>query len=306
MLAACVAGLLAAIATAQARPAPETFEDLFGAEAKRVAATSDKRDDLSFARKLFYHAGRVKDDPGFQNELYLRAFDFAVASPRGLADAERALAALGKALPNRKDEWAEKRMEIQRSKYATARAQDRKEIGLELVSRLLRVGDTKAGQGLWDQAGPLYNEALRMARAVRSPDLALAGEKVNAVAARPQAARLEAKLRDNPQDARTRQGLIEMYVTKLDDPAGAARLVTPAVGEPWRSCVPLASHGRSAALTLGRRARGYYERYLAKALGEGIEPAALARARQELNVALKQIGQAALGVPTLREDPEVR
>ena len=330
ILAAFVAGVVMVPVCARAKSPEATFEELFGAQAKAVAATRSTRDDLALARNLLSQAARLRENPAFRNHLYERAFEFALVGPGGHATAAKALDELEKALPDRADEWAEKRLALDRARFAAASQRQKVSLGTSLVSRLLHVGDARGRAGKWDEAGLLYHEAVRVARAVRSPDLRLATEKVNAATARKLAGPYEAKLRRNPKDAAARQQIIELYVTRLDDPAGAARFVTPAVPEPWRTCVPLAaaevgtlstracremgdwyrslvtSHGRWCRTILGRRVRGYYGQHLAKARAEGMAPAKIERARRELNAALEKIAQPALDALAAGGDAAVK
>ncbi|MBL7221295.1 MAG: hypothetical protein ISS69_14360 [Phycisphaerae bacterium] len=77
------------------------YEKLFGAEAKKVAASSTKADDVALAAKLLKAAKMRPDLPDLQIVLYEKAFQFGTAGTDGCDAALEALVLLRKVLDAR-------------------------------------------------------------------------------------------------------------------------------------------------------------------------------------------------------------
>jgi len=86
---------------ALADDATDLYEKLFGAEAKKVAASTTKADDVALAAKLLKTAKMRPDLPDLQIVLYEKAFQFGTSATDGCDTALEALVLLRKALDAR-------------------------------------------------------------------------------------------------------------------------------------------------------------------------------------------------------------
>ena len=267
------------------------FEAIFGAEAKKVAATRIKSDDVAFAVKLLAAAAGAPDSPKFQVLLYEKAYEFSKKSKEGYPHAIVAARRLGLAAPDRKKECEEKMLSIYDLQYRTARGKDRSTAGQDLLTFLVRRGDRQVESGKTAEALVTYRRANLVARSIRSRNAKYVMEKINATVALQHADRKEAALRkvlnDKPDDSRTARQLLTLLLVEKNDPKAAMEFLPNAdADEITRTFVPLATktwedlpedtytdlgawYEQLARRTTGptkvkmlARARAYYQTYL--------------------------------------------
>src|SRR4051812_7390488 len=77
-------GASGAAAAAKANP-EDAFAALFGAEEKRVAATSATRDDAQFAASLLAKTPALIDDPALTWIVCQKAYEYGIKDPDGFA-----------------------------------------------------------------------------------------------------------------------------------------------------------------------------------------------------------------------------
>ena len=330
-----LAGLLGSAGVAD-RP-QKLFEELFGAEARKVAATRDRDDDVQFASKLLDAGRSLSDDPELRTHLLVKAFEFAVRDQAGYRTARAAVVELLATAAARHEEWQAKRLELCRLEYQQAKrgkSRSRKSATIagaeRLAEQLVVVGDLKAGRGLWREALSLYQQA-RSYAAAAGPE-ALRKRVAERHARATLMGRLEslkARLEKAPDDVEARMAVIRFYVLSLDEPQGAIPYLDAAVDEAWRTYVALAARppAKLAAeacvelgnwyatlaqetagtqrQTLGARARRYYWLYLHKARMAQVDEQRIVQARERLNVALKELGQPLIRGGSRSIDPAV-
>src|SRR5687768_5907204 len=121
-LAVCCAGaiLLAVAPAARAADDPNaTFDSVFGEDARKVAASREKTDDVDFANKLLGYA-KSADDAAFKAVLLNKTFDFASKDPAGYSTAAEAIERLPEADPKQADTAAAKLLSLRRLQYQKA------------------------------------------------------------------------------------------------------------------------------------------------------------------------------------------
>ena len=267
------------------------YESLFGDEAKKVAASRTRTDDVKFAAKLFKAAKDMPDSPALQILLYEKTCQFGSAGAAGCDTALKALNLLEKAVPARKDHWRQRKFEIVKFRFDRSYGAARKTAGEPYMEMLEVLADAHVAEGNGTEAKKLYSRALMIATYIRSPrlaDILAKSRRASALAARQiKLTALQTRLTTNPEDTAVREELILLYIVAFDKPAEAAKLLTDDLDEVTRTYVPLAAKklddldeaiclelgdwyhkklskkasvvGRSVVL---RRAHGYYQRFL--------------------------------------------
>jgi len=225
--------------------ASSDYETIFGAEAKKVAASGTKADDAAFAAKLLKSAMKMPDSPGMQVLLYEKACQFGSAGPAGCDIALEALGLLTKAVPDKADQWRQRKFEVVKLRFDKSYGAARKAAGKPYMEMLEALADAKVAEGNGTEAKKLYSRALMVAKYIKSDRAATIlakSKRANAVVA--QEARLkllQARLKKNAKDTAVRKELVLLYVVGLDNPAEAAKLLTDDLDEVTRTYVPLAA-----------------------------------------------------------------
>lgn len=315
IFASLLAAALPAASAAAAESPQKLFEELFGAEAKKVAATPAKADDADFAAKLLKSSETLTEAPALRAILYEKAFEFAIRSSKGYSTAQTALNLLDTAVPEKKQQWDTGRLELYKLQYRISKGSGKKPAAENYITQCLVVGDNEANAGRWPDAVALYQQALNTATHVRSLQKAEATERLTTASQMMEMEELKQRLKKEPDNATVRTALIRFYV-EMDQPGWAEPyLKDPNVGEAWRTYVPLATRDISglpvqvclelgnwyktlaftakprAKATLAKRAKAYFLTYLSKARAGGVTAKALAEARGKINAALLQMGQ---------------
>ena len=127
--------------------AKKDFEMLFGAEAKKVAATLSTADDARLAGKLLQSGEALTGSPGLQVLLYEKAYAFGVKNRAGYAAAQRALELLAQAAPGRAREWEAKTFALAETRYKTSTGAARKTDGEAYLKMLVARADAEAAGG---------------------------------------------------------------------------------------------------------------------------------------------------------------
>jgi hypothetical protein len=209
------------------RTAERSFDALYGAEARRVAATRETADDLAFARKLLDVAVEMGDDLAAQALLCHRAADFALADPGGAALAVEAMEFLGKVQPAVRAAARESLLDRLDRRLAAQPPARRHELAVVYLDRLLDAAERRAAAGDWDAALALCQRAAPVAKALGPEAEAAARTKAKAVsngqAARRKATELEARLAATPRDPTIAGELARLLVIEFDRPDEAER-----------------------------------------------------------------------------------
>ena len=267
------------------------FEALFGAEAKKAAATRIKSDDVALAAKMLAAATGAPDSPKFQVLLYEKAYELGMKSKDGYGHAIEAVRRLAGADPERKDECEEKLLAVHNLQYRTGRGKERIKAGDTLSWHLQSIAEAQFAAGKTTEAVATYRKAHIIARAIRSKDAKVIIARINAIVARQrldrEAASLRQALKDRPDDKRVAKQLLMLLLVEKNDPEAAMAILPAAdMDEATRTFVTLATKRwddlpEETYLDLGAwyrhlarkttadrrlrmlaRARSYYETYL--------------------------------------------
>jgi hypothetical protein len=260
------------------------YETLYGAEEKKVAATTSTKDDAKFAAKLIELSKPIPDDRPLLAVMYERAHALGSKDADGYAAALEALELLAKVDPDTAPGKRAKTVELYRLQHKNGRGTQRQEGGGALAAVLLEEGDALAGQRKYDDALARYKEAATVAASVRSARLEQIQSKLKAVTERQKTLakvdKLKARLAANPQDPAAAAEVINTYLLELDDPAGAADLAARSPDAKLKQMVPLAAKdpedvAESDLLPLA----AWYKALATSASGSAAKAVALARAQ---------------------------
>jgi hypothetical protein len=244
LLVACAAAARAAAPTAPAEDdARKFFDSVFGAEARKVAASADAKDDAAFAAKLLESAAALKDTPKFQVVLYEKAYEFGLKDATGYATAVNAMRLLAELAPDRKAECQEKLLAAYQHQYKHYAGAEKAKAGQCLVDALVLLGEAKLESRKPAEAVALYRQAYVVAGEVKSPRAEELWRTVKSLTVRQEneqkAMDLKSRLEKNPEDRALRTALIQLYVVELDSPAEAAKFLDAGSDEATRTYVPL-------------------------------------------------------------------
>ncbi|MDP6544680.1 MAG: hypothetical protein QGH60_11865 [Phycisphaerae bacterium] len=243
---------------ALADDADNLYEKLFGAEAKKVAASSTKTDDVALAAKMLKTAKMRPDLPDLQIVLYEKAFEFGTAATEGCDTALEALVLLRKANAARKTDTLlqkkvaahelqalQKDLDAARKQFDTDTGAARIAAGKRYLRTLEAIADIKIAECKAAEAKVLYYKALNVAAYIKSPRAAsilAKSKRVNAMTAqKTKRKELQDRLQANPKDEQSRKELILLYIVVFDNPARAAGLLSDDVDKTTRAYVSLAA-----------------------------------------------------------------
>ncbi len=278
-LAAFILGLFAGRLLADAK---SDYEMLFGDEAKKVLATKSTADDAAFAKKLLTAAKNIADAPKTQVFIYEKVVEFGSKDVGAAQQALEAIKLLIKGQPDQKGKWQEAKLSITEKQFQKYRGPGQKEAAKAYLDVLIEVAEAKAAAGKVEDAVKLYQKGIPAAIFAKYK-LSEIRDRMRTVtaAAKAQAEHEELikKLAANPNDVKTREELILLYVVHDDNPGKALSLLTGDLDEKLRKCVPLAAKklpDLSEADCLG--VGDWYKELVGKMSAKG-KPTALARAK---------------------------
>ncbi len=310
LVALCVTG------TALADPKGD-YEVLFGEEAKKVLASKSTADDAAFAKKLLDAAKAITDAPKTQVFIYEKVVEFGGNAAGGGPHALKAIDILIKAQPDQKAKWQEAKLNVAEKQFQTSRGLTRREAAKAYVDVLIETAQAKAAAGKAKEAVALYHKGVPVATYAQHK-LSDIQDQIRYLLFAVQVEAEQKKLAANPGDLPTREKLILLYVTEVDSPPKAAKLLTKSVGDKLRLCVVAASKDLSDVsemdcLTLGDwyyqsilpkasaaatakvllRARNYYDRYLRLHQRSDIISVKVKMQLAKINAAIEKITPAA-------------
>jgi len=304
--------------------AASDYETLFGAEAKKVATSRSKADDAVLAAKLLKSAEKMPDSPALQILIYEKACQFGSAAPAGCETALEALALLEKAVPNKTDQWRQRKFDIVKFRFDKSYGAARKAAGGPYMETLEALADAEAARGKGSEAKKLYSRAILIARYIKSDRTATIlakSKRANAVVAQQVKLKsLQASLKTDARNTTVRKALILLYVVGLDNPTEAAKLLTDDLDEVTRTYLPLAAKeldglDKAICLELGdwyyrtlfkdasaagkpvvlHRAKGYYEQFAELHTKKDAQSLRVETALESIEKELKKLGAPAGG-----------
>ncbi|MGB2822718.1 MAG: LamG domain-containing protein, partial [Phycisphaerae bacterium] len=253
--------------------------------------------------------------PKAQARLYEQAYEYGIKDAKGHPLAMKAARALLKARPDEKLAWQQKLLAVYRLDWQAADRKGKKEAGRAYVEQMIAVADDLAVSDNASQAIGAYTSASRLARYYAADREEEISRKLRDIREQQKLQQLLEQLKGllakEPDNTAVRERLILLYVVELDRPGEARKLLTAAVSEELRTCVPSAAgevegvakevclelgdwyrsladgahvtvRGKARALT---RAKAYYERFVkleADPLKAAIAKAKLAQVVKEL------------------------
>lgn len=288
MVAAAV--LMLAALPAGADRAKDDFDELFGAQLKKVKSTRTVTDDVRLAKNML--AAVKETDLGDELVALVcnSVYELGANSPTGLDAASEAMTLLAKKVPARQLACQEKLAMLDVRRCKAAKGIEKVQIGELCVMRLIDVADAKARAEQTVDALKLLRTAADIARQIRSDSAQAVKAKTRQVELTRDVLRKvalkKAVLKSDPENAAARRELISLYLVELDNPTRAGEYLLEDSDETLRTYVPLAAGSiekvnEGACLELGkwyqgfvdkagrlgrpfmlRRAKRYYERFL--------------------------------------------
>ena len=230
----------------RANPQDE-YNNVFGAEEKKVLASSGTKDDAQFAASLLEKAKALTDDPALVQFIYNKAYEMGIRDPDGYATAGEALKLMGaggdKSLFT--DDLRAKQIELYKLEAKRGTPAQKAEATEALLDALVADAEHQAEARQYAEAGKKYREALSFATSVRSGRAAVITMALKDLQAKQllidKVDKLKAKLDAQPGDKATLTQLLDVYLTELDDPAGAAKVVNTSSDDNLRRMVQLAA-----------------------------------------------------------------
>jgi len=205
--------------------------------------------DAERAKRLYDAAMLAEKQQATQIALLEKAAEYGLRSASVAAARETAEKALDLLAQKTGDKAAGRMGQFvrsYRSLYERCKARkDRERVGGKLVDLLLKAGAAHQADGDWAQTATSYREANAIASYLGLPNEAeIAREYQRAdhiLHVRQRVARWIDVLKKNADNTPARVALLKAVVVDLDDPAAAAKYLTPEVGEKWCTYVPLAA-----------------------------------------------------------------
>jgi formylglycine-generating enzyme required for sulfatase activity len=327
---ALAAILLATSVPVAADEAADAFNNLYGEDLKRVAATPSPADDIALAKQLLEAAGKVTNQTALLALLCEKAHELALKDPTGYPTAKAAMELLAAGAAEKKMEAIQKIAAMYQRAYATARAEAKAKAGEALIESLKGLAGAQAAGADIDGAGATLKQALAVATAIKSESKASVQAQLAGLASQQQVekqiAPLKAKLAVDPKDASSRKEIVRLYLVEMDNPAEAAKFVDETCDEATRKYVPAAAKPvkdapEAACTQLGdwykgladqaaapastgamlERAKAYYKRFVDLHKADDVARAGATLMLKKIDDALAKLGPA----PEPKSDPAI-
>jgi hypothetical protein len=211
-----------------------------------VLAAADKREQVTFAKKLMKSAASLSDDAALQAFLYDKAFEFAQAEPTGVPTAQEAMEALAAAQPNRRPACDERVLSMLERQYRTATAPAARKAAAEAyLTKVDDVAAAKAQAGDLPGAASLYRKSVPIATVLGPSQRAMVTARAADLDARQvvqlHIGELTKKLAADPRDKKAATELVVAQLVERGDAAAAARWVGAAADPALGRIVKLAA-----------------------------------------------------------------
>ncbi len=221
------------------------FRELFGPEAKKVAATRDKDDDLQFAKAVLKTAHTLQNKPDVQLYFCAKAYEFASKGLNGCPVALEVIDFVNKRKLDRSGIWKDKRLELYRSLCRTSRGDARLHAAKHLLLELLHAGDRDAEAAEWAKAKASYAEALSIAKGIKSYLMSVCASNLKKAERRQyvesRIAIAKRQVEERPEYRPARSVLLRLYLLEMDCPSEAAKWLDNDSPQRFRTYVPLAT-----------------------------------------------------------------
>jgi hypothetical protein len=272
-----------ALRAAEADPAAEAFQSVYGEDLKRVEATADAQDDIALAGRIVEAAKNVTNQPAFVAVLCEQAARLAGPHPGGYPTAVEAMQLLATRVAEKASACAERVVQIRQKQFHAAQGDARKAAGEMLIDALLALADANVAAGTPAAALSPCVRARKTAREIASPRLKAVEARAERMALRTKSRRdienLKVLVERNPADTAVREKIVRLYLVDLDDPARAAKWLKDAKDPALLKYVPAAAKGAEVAPELACKQLGDWYRSLAGGAPPGAKAAMVARAK---------------------------
>jgi uncharacterized protein (DUF1697 family) len=287
VLAAVASGAVAAEAeegAADAHAAAETmFESLYGSDVETVTRTRDKTDDVALAARLLETARGEDVQPALAAVLAEHAVTLGAAHPDGYDTAVEAADLMIEVAPERSAEAYGHLIDLREQQHRSAKGLDKIGAAEALIETFLMAADARLDGGEAGAALGLMRKASRLARSIRSDRQEEIQARMDRATARLKAERqaeaYERKLEAAPEDTATRNALVRLCASELDDPARALTYLNDSCEDDLKKFVPAAAKGVAAAPELACMDLGEWYRGLADGASEAAKAPLLRRAK---------------------------
>jgi len=259
--------LLGGSVTVLADEAADTFNQRYGEDLNRVAATPVPADDVALAKQMLEDAKKAGDQPAFLALVCEKAYELAARDASGCATATAAMDLLAGKVPEKKVECLQKNAALYLKQYAAARAEARAKAGEDAITALGALAETQAAAGDTEAAVMTLCQAVGVATVIKSENRSALQARVESLALRRKAERQiaasQAKLDADPKDEASRKELVRLYLVDMDNPAEAAKFLDETLDPATRKYVPAATRPVEDAPELACRELGNWYKGLA-------------------------------------------
>jgi len=243
--AACAVFVFALCSQAVPADVQADFQQLFGAEVRKVSSTADTRDDAALSASLLKSAEASSDSPELQVLLLEKAYEFGLKNPASLSAAIAAMRLLADKAPQRRAQCLEKVLTAAQQLFARERGPAKLKAGSDVIGVLMELGDQRAADRKSPEALSFYQRAMAVANAIRSDRTGEIQSKIREIQPRVRTDQrhdmLRARLDRDAQDAEARNELVILNVVEYDDLEQAKKLLNRDMDEVLRTYVPLAA-----------------------------------------------------------------
>lgn len=217
------AGVLAADDAASSQ---KLFDELFGAEIKRVERTPSPTDDIELAGRLWEAVDTAEERPALVKILCETTVRLASKEAKGYPTAIAAQERLIDLHPDEPAKYVNALLDLRYRQVMTLRGDEKKDAAVDYVDAAIDAAD-RLDEAV-DIAGAiaLLRKTQRVASMTGDPAArTMLGDRLRALASKQgalnQAEQLKKKLRANPGDQASAEELIRLCIVDLDDPAEA-------------------------------------------------------------------------------------
>lgn len=296
--------------------AKAAFDRIYGPRIEAAQSTGTTRDDVELAAQLLAVAQQSTGNAPILTLLCEHAAELGARDDEGYGSAIAALELLAEHVPDKAAEATERVVPLRRRMYASARGDEKIELGERLIDDYVRSAEAKLAN---EDASGAYRDALGIATAIKSDRRDPVNDAMMAARDRlvllSRIDKLKAQLKARPDDAAIAKQLVMAYVVDLDDPDAARKYTfllkdeklvanvtaaaksldaltlpeTRALGDWYHGLAGKSRHAAPKARLL-TRARGYYDSFQTRAE----KPDALvALALNDIDATLEKLGAAA-------------
>jgi hypothetical protein len=244
-----------------------TFKDNFREKLSTVNRTRNTTDDLELAVEMMEFAADIPDDPGVQCLIYIEVIPLA-ASGLDLSMMGEAVALLDKRWPGHKATSIENQLDLAARAYRAARnTNQRVPVGEAYIDLLMSMVQQSSDQNNLKQAIDIGRLANTIARAIDSEQRERIGLIIDQLSTENMLAdrieKLTQSVKRNPQNKPSARDLVELLVTKRNDPAAASAFVQSTGDEALIELVNFAAKGTDQASAANAMRVGDWYRALA-------------------------------------------